>query len=297
MKFRTALTVALVLPATGVLTCPVAPTYAAAAVCQGQLATIEGSTGTITGTEGNDVIVSTGADTRVEGLGGNDLICVVGGDVVTGAGNDSVVSAAPSGVNTSPWLDHGSDTYTSGAGSSYVYVHDVASVHVTLGPGGGTVELHPTSMPGTGDIDFGSGPAFLYAFGTKEARVDLAARTVSVNQRLHLTFTDLHSATAAACKVRMAGDGGPNTLDAFGSDVAVTGGGGNDKLSRVGNGFDLSLPRCGTYRSVFRGQGGADRLTGRAGDDRLVGGPGRDVAQGAGGSDICRTEVRKNCER
>ena len=81
MKLRAALTIALVVPSAIALTGPVAPTYAAAAVCQGQPATIEGSTGTITGTEGNDVIVSTGADTDVQALGGNDLVCVVGGRV------------------------------------------------------------------------------------------------------------------------------------------------------------------------------------------------------------------------
>ena len=73
MKLRAALTVALVVPSALALSGPVAPTYAAAAVCQGQPATIEGSTGTITGTEGNDVIVSTGPDTEVQALGGNDL--------------------------------------------------------------------------------------------------------------------------------------------------------------------------------------------------------------------------------
>ena len=64
MKLRAALTAAIVVPSAIALTGPVAPTYAAAAVCQGQPATIEGSTGTITGTEGNDVIVSTGLDRR-----------------------------------------------------------------------------------------------------------------------------------------------------------------------------------------------------------------------------------------
>ena len=81
MKLRAALTAAIVVPSAIALTGPVAPAYAAAAVCQGQPATIEGSTGTITGTEGNDVIVSTGVDTVVRALGGNDLICVVGGEV------------------------------------------------------------------------------------------------------------------------------------------------------------------------------------------------------------------------
>ena len=58
MKLRAALTAAIVVPSAIAITVPVAPAYAAAAVCQGQPATIEGSTGIITGTEGNDVIVA-----------------------------------------------------------------------------------------------------------------------------------------------------------------------------------------------------------------------------------------------
>jgi hypothetical protein len=73
VKLCATLTVALVVPSALALGGPVAPTYAAAAACQGQPATIEGSSGTITGTEGNDVIVATGQDVNVQALGGNDL--------------------------------------------------------------------------------------------------------------------------------------------------------------------------------------------------------------------------------
>ena len=62
MKLRAALTAAIVVPSAIAITVPVAPAHAAATVCQGQPATIEGSTGIITGTEGNDVIVGHGTD-------------------------------------------------------------------------------------------------------------------------------------------------------------------------------------------------------------------------------------------
>lgn len=296
MKLHAALTLVLVAPAAIALAGSGAPAYAVA-TCQGRPATIEGASGSISGTEGDDVIVSTGPDTRVSGLGGNDLICVVGGEVVTGPGDDSVLSTAPAGVSTQPFLNLGNDTYVSGAGGSYVYVDEVTSVHITMGPGGGTVELHPTSTAGTGTVDFGDGPAYLYAFGARESRVDLAHQTARVDGLLTVTTVGLRSATATGCRVRMHGDDGRNVLNAFGSDVVVSGGAGRDTLSRVGNGFDLDLPRCRVYRSVFRGQDGPDRMTGRAGDDRLLGGRGHDVAQGAGGVDTCRAEVRRNCER
>src|SRR3954470_23159983 len=125
MKLRAALTAALLVPATAALTGPAVPSYAAPASSQGQPATIEGSTGTITGTEGNDVIVSSGPDTNVKALGGNDLVCVVGGVVYTGSGDDSVVSTAPSGSLTLAYLSGGTDAYVGGAGSSDVIVDEI----------------------------------------------------------------------------------------------------------------------------------------------------------------------------
>jgi hypothetical protein len=288
---------ALLVPSTLALTGPVAPTYAAASVCQGQAATIEGSTGTITGTEGNDVIVSTGPDTNVKALGGNDLVCVVGGVVYTGNGDDSVVSTAPVGTLTLAYLSGGTDTYVGGAGSSDVIVDEITSFHVTMGGGVGTMELFPTSTPGTGTVDFGASSGSLYALGEEQAEVDLAAQTASVDGLLHVTTIGLHNATATGCKVRMKGDDEDNFLTAFGHNIVASGGGGRDNVGRVGNGFDVDLPSCGHYKSVFRGQGGPDRLFGRLGDDVLIGGRGHDVANGAGGVDTCRTEVRKNCER
>ena len=95
----------------------------------------------------------------------------------------------------------------------------------------------------------------------------------------------------------MKGNAANNVLAAYGYNIVSSGGDGRDNLGRVGNGFDLDLPQCRRYKSVFRGQAGPDRLSGRLGDDVLIGGPGHDVANGAGGVDTCRAEVRKNCER
>ena len=296
MKLRAALTAAIVVPSAFASTVPVAPAHAAAAVCQGQPATIEGSTGIITGTEGNDVIVGHGTDPDIRALGGNDLICTEGGDVSTGQGDDSVVSTAAAGAFTTVYLLGGNDSYVSGPGTSDVIADEMSSFHVVLG-GGGTLELFPTSTPGTGTVVFGTAGSYLYAFGEKQAKVDLSAQTASVDGLLFVTTKGLRNATATGCKVRMKGNDKRNDLDAYGHDVVVSGGDGRDLLRRVGNGFDLDLPKCGRYKSVFRGQAGPDRLSGRLGDDVLIGGSGHDVANGAGGVDTCRAEVRKNCER
>ena len=71
---------------------PTSTATAAGETCQGQAATIVGTPGSqITGTEGADVIVTNGA-TRVDALGGDDLVCGTGGNgmsVVLGAGADT----------------------------------------------------------------------------------------------------------------------------------------------------------------------------------------------------------------
>jgi len=296
MKLGAALTAVLVVPSAVALTAVVGPAHAVA-VCQGQPATIEGSTGTITGTEGNDVIVSTGVDTVVMALGGNDLVCVVGGEVHTGAGDDSVVSTGPVGSTTVAFLFGGTDTYVGWAGISDVVVDEISSFHVTFRGSSGVMELYPTSTPGTGTVDFGASYGYLYAFGLHTSKVDMAAQTASIDDFLQVTTIGLRNATATGCKVRMKGNSANNVLDAYGHNIVSSGGGGRDSLGRVGNGFDLDLPQCGRYKSVFRGQAGPDRLFGRLGDDVLIGGTGHDVANGAGGVDTCRTEVRKNCER
>jgi hypothetical protein len=297
MKLRAAIaTTTLVAPFVLALSGAAGPAYAAT-MCQGKPATIEGSTGILTGTDGDDVIVGHGTAVGVRALGGNDLICVDGGDVSAGLGDDSVVSNAPTGAFTSVSLVGGKDTYVSSAGGrSDVIVDAISSFQVILG-GGGTVQLDPTSTPGAGSIEFGTASSHLYAFGEKQARVDLTAQTASVDGLLAVTTSGLRNATATGCKVRMKGNDKRNDLDAFGHNVVISGGDGRDLLRRVGNGFDLDLPRCGRYQSVLRGQGGPDRMSGRLGDDVLLGGPGRDVADGAGGVDTCRAEVRKHCER
>jgi Ca2+-binding RTX toxin-like protein len=71
---------------------PMGTATAAGETCQGQPATIVGSPGgTITGTEGADVIVTNGA-TRVDALGGDDRVCATGGGgvvAILGAGADT----------------------------------------------------------------------------------------------------------------------------------------------------------------------------------------------------------------
>ena len=159
------------------------------------------------------------------------------------------------------------------------------------------MELFPTSTPGTGTVDFGTADSHLYAFGEQQVEGRPGRPDGERRRSPPVTTKGLRNATATGCKVRMKGNDRNNVLDAYGHDIVVLRRRRPDTSGRVGNGFDLDLPKCGRYKSVFRGQAGPDRLSGRLGDDVLIGGTGRDVANGAGGVDTCRTEVRKNCER
>ena len=70
-----------------------APPPSGTDLCFGQPATITGN-GTVTGTNGDDVIITGNGNDTVDGLGGNDRICTRGGDdyVRGGTGNDQINS-------------------------------------------------------------------------------------------------------------------------------------------------------------------------------------------------------------
>ena len=112
---------------------PTTSASAAGETCRGEAATIVGTSDTLTGTEGRDVIVTADA-TNVKALGGDDLICVVPGRlngnvlyVDAGAGNDVVDTTASSGtyyVDTD--LGAGSDTLDGGDAGDWVDTGDAA---------------------------------------------------------------------------------------------------------------------------------------------------------------------------
>jgi Ca2+-binding RTX toxin-like protein len=277
---------------------PVPASYAAS-TCQGQPATIEAASGTVMGTEGNDVIVTTGPGVAVYAQGGNDLVCVVGGSVWTGDGDDSVLSTARGRGFTEVSLHGGNDAYTNArSGRSRVHVSEVTKVRVDLGPGGGDVWLDPTSTAGSGSVDFGPEEGHLFASGATEAHVDLERHTAGVDNLLNISIDNVYDASASGIYVRMTGNAFKNDLAASGCDVVIRGGDGRDVLHTIGGGSDRGSPRCPKHgaQSTLRGGAGPDRLWGRASNDLLTGGSGHDVANGRGGRDRCVAEVERNCE-
>lgn len=146
----------------------------AADTCRGETATIVGAPGTLTGTEGRDVIV-TGAATRVLGLGGDDLICVVLSgpatsnvvDVDAGAGNDLVdTTGLRGGAYASATLGAGADRFVGGDRPDDVYAGEGAAEvpgldtevdTVETGGGGDSVWTGSPGAPNADVVRTGSG--------------------------------------------------------------------------------------------------------------------------------------------
>lgn len=128
MRRTTSLTAALTGTALLGATLLATPTaLAAGETCRGEAATIVGTTPTLQGTDGRDVIV-TGSSTDVSAGAGDDLVCVTGKgananvvDLDAGPGDDVVDSTAmPRHFYLTAILGDGSDTFVGGAGADSV---------------------------------------------------------------------------------------------------------------------------------------------------------------------------------
>lgn len=137
---------------------------AAAATCHGMATTpaqVDAS-GSITGTDGNDVIVSAGAG-KVRGLGGDDIICVTGFAprpfIDAGPGND-VVDATAASHGAWAILGPGADRYDGSAerdivhaGSGYPESIDAETDDIDTGRSGGEDDWVVSGRPGSPNAD------------------------------------------------------------------------------------------------------------------------------------------------
>lgn len=144
--------------------------YAADATCQGLPATVTGDGATLTGTEGADVIVASGATTLIDALGGDDTICAFAAYadnvlVSAGAGDDHVLVTGGSGGGyslrrTTTDLGPGDDTYTGWEGAENVDTPVSARLGAdTISTGGGTdfVGSGAPGEPNRDVVDLGDG--------------------------------------------------------------------------------------------------------------------------------------------
>ena len=140
---------------------------AAGETCRGQAATIVGEPhGTVTGTEGADVIVTNGAE-EVDAGGGDDTVCVTAtprsciATVDAGAGDDTVDTTATREYSKVT-LGTGADRIDGGNGGQDVWTglsDGVDAEEDTVHTGGGydIVTSGEPGLPDADDIDLGAG--------------------------------------------------------------------------------------------------------------------------------------------
>lgn len=263
------------------LTLVAAPLVAPSAVavdgetCQGKPATIVQQSGTVNGTDGDDVIVA-GLASKVYAGRGDDTICATGG-LIDGGGHDGHDRVEVRGTSRG---DH-------------VTLVDVSHMDVRLGAGPDEVTVTWTEeSPAFGSLDLGGAHDLLVVKPWQFVTLDLEDHYFSVLGALsNVTLAGLEDVTVKApYAAQVFGDAQDNRLRASACEVRVLGGKGDDVIF-------LNRPaKCERPRSKAYGQKGDDRLRGGAGADLLVGGPGRDTADGRNGKDRCLAEVAVRCE-
>ncbi len=272
------------------LLAPTASPGAAGETCRGEAAPIVGTSRTLAGTEGRDVIVS-GAATDVKALGGDDLICVVPDrsntnvlSVDSGAGNDVVdtTSAALMGYYVDSDLGPGADTLEGGPSGDWVDTGDAAggpeevdvvrgstgddtvrttggSDVVELGPGTNRIWLDGPGITPEGRLAGGDGYDTLATTVASSAVFDMAAGTyVGTGGSARFSSFESLDLGSRGARVTWTGTEGADymNVETFGPEPTVLVAdalGGDDRLS-----IDQTL------------LGPGSRIDAGAGDDRLV---------------------------
>ncbi|RYC10586.1 calcium-binding protein [Nocardioides zhouii] len=276
------------------LLAPTSAVSAAAETCRGEAATVVGTTPTVTGTEGRDVIV-TGRATQVLALGGDDLVCVVPDgtnynvlSVDAGAGNDVVDTTGSSStyyIDTD--LGAGADVLEGGAASDAVIAGDpyfsAADVDtVRTGSGNDAV----TTAGESDVVDLGPGTDRLTLLGGRTAPDGLLAGgdgEDTLKTTVRAGYGDTFDLAAGVYRH----DGGATTahfssfegleLDSYSADIGFHGTEGADRLtvSVLGVGpTTLAAFMLGGHDDVVLSEallGGGSRIDAGAGEDRLVG--------------------------
>lgn len=199
-------------------------------------------------------VIGTGADEKLEGTRGNDVIAGLGGsDIIRGKGGHDYICGAG-----------GEDSISGGDGHDWIF-----------GEGGNDSLIGGTgddNINGGGDDDSisgGAGVDTVSHFGTgRELVIDLG------NERVMGWGTDILSSIENAF-----GSNGNDTLLGDGKANDLGGSWGFASADR-----DVILGRNGD--DTLRGFGGGDWLRGGSGNDRLRGGAGPDECYGGPGRDL-----------
>ena len=265
--------------------------------CLGKTATIvvTSTSGTVTGTPGDDVIVVTRGDHTINAGAGDDTICGGPGNVTinAGAGDDVICEGgsptAPDcpgggsdtldgdGGNDIIFAGSGSETINGGAGTDFVsYYSSSHPVSANLTTGRATADGSDTLMnlEGVEGSEYADtlvgGPA-----GSYDALMGGPGND-SITGGAGLNFVAFPTATGGA------------TVDlATGTSTAA--GEGTDTLTQIqgaiGTPYDDTLTAAASG-SILLGMAGDDTLNGGSGDDYMEGGAGNDIMNGGAGNDV-----------
>lgn len=240
---------------------------------------------TITGTDGDDVLVGTSGPDVMCGLGGDDDLRGRGGDDVLDGGDGADLLAGADGADhllggdgvdvLSPGTG---DDMVDGDGSGNQDLADQVSYRNVTG-GGVTIDLAGGTATGAG----GSDTLISVASAVGTAGDDTLVGDSARNLLLGLGGDDLLVPGRGRAYVR--GGDGDDTLDFSTLDVPVDISGKTIRLDGAGSMFgiervygtphDDSMTATDAAERLF-GRGGDDYLQGLGGDDRLFGGAGDD---------------------
>lgn len=202
------------------------------------------------GAGGNDTLIGTDGDNRLDGVGGNDSLIGAGGnDTLTDGYGDDIIDGGDG--DDYIYDTAGNDQIFGGDGNDYIR-DDAGDDSIYGGAGDDTLR----SYVGTDLIDGGDGiDTFDLSYGSSGLHIDIDLDAGFVSGTAQDTLISIENATGSQGNNRITGTSGANVLD---------GQGGNDTLL---------------------GLGGDDRLLGMAGNDTLDGGTGADTLEGGTGND------------
>jgi len=231
---------------------------------------------TVTGTDGNDIIVPGFSSPGVAGIAGDGDDVIAAGDgndtVYGGGGNDSIHGGEGFDVDVLSG-DAGDDTLDGGAGSDVLAGGAGNDTYVTDDP---YFEDSIIEDAGQGFDSVRAGRSF----------------TLTANlEALELLGTEELNGFGNAAGNRITGNAGANILRGEAGDDTIGGGDGDDLLDggagrdRLDGGIGNDLLQAGDGDDTLDGGTGDDVLGGGAGNDALAGGEGADALVGEAGND------------
>ena len=243
----------------------------------------EGADAYLGGT-GRDVLVAGAGDDVLQGHGENDVLFgEAGADTLEGGAGDDVLAGGEGADSLTGGT--GSDTAWYGGASSGVKASlSDASANTGEASGDAYTNIENLYGSGFGDVLIGDGSANRIQGGAGDDELEGGAGRDSLDGGAGedtLSYAD----SGSGVNVNLA-TGAVSGGDAYGDTIAnfehVVGSSHGDTFRGDGGANRLS---GGSGADGLYGEGGNDRLDGGAGDDRLYGGLGDDVLEGGAGSD------------